>query len=1300
MREILLTKLAKEVLGPRDGLHEVLTENPLGEYITGVLAPVSEAVAAEPEVEAELGEGAGGKEAEDEARDADIDAPPVFAPVLDPKSRPHSLGVSFVVKSKEREPVLDVSLTWARYREESESAWHRQPRVSVVRVTAAQVFWIDSNGKCVKSPADAEISFHVLIRPGPKSRTFLITLYLVNRVAVPKDTYVDVSYHIFQPQIRVHCEVDTKIVAGLEGRPYTDEDRLLQFLYREHPVLARGHICSAVWKSVDPERASVPATGVSANALKTPPLYWVDGELLDSRTRPVFAPPDVRTEYVPITAVQAPNFTWRTEYGPVPELRADALAETWSAAGLKAGLTTLTAGYRKWIQERENERNSGSVQPEQKIIADRLIESCNAAAGRMERGIDLLIQDEDVRLAFCFAMKAIALQSSWPSPSGDSFHWRPFQLAFLLMALESAINPRSEDRKTCDLLWVATGGGKTETYLALAVLILAHRRRRALRRTSGDRTGAGVGIISRYTLRLLTIQQFRRAVKVVTAMEYLRVAPDAKGIGWRSRACQTRGDYIWGSSRFSAGLWVGGSVTPNRLLDTWASGTIPGAINILRGVPGQGEPAQILRCPACESVLSIPSRDDNGVPAGSYSLHFVTSVIATPRIQVDRLNEGIFTVSAARFTRLTNKQFGVLSVDVSSDTRVTAEDVEDWWSKVANAIPELQLACARASRPGYFIRSYSGQQAQKKDFDFDIYCPNPDCPLHSKWAEGLPAGLLNATASQLGGQRTKGALDKLPGLRDGNRYAHVHEAFQLDTPHHADRIPIPALTVDEQIYHRCPSMVIATVDKFARPVFEPRASALFGTVDFHHCIWGYYRAGQHPSGSEDHPSPSGKGVTKNYIRVTPMDSPDLILQDELHLIEGPLGSLMGLYEAAVDYLCEEAAGYKVKYISSTATVRQAEEQVQSVFARGVCTFPPLGLSSDDRFFLRLSKPELLNDKERGQVYVGICSPGRGPLTPLIRIWSSLLQAAWNQRTDPAIDPYWTLVGYFNAIRELAGARALYRQDIPERLAFIAGAAARSLAEDRAQELSSRTRSTELPSILDILNRPGSEDALFTTSMFGTGVDIPRLGLMVVNGQPKTTSSYIQATGRVGRSSGALCVAFLRASRPRDLNHYEFFCGYHEQLHRFVEPVTVMPFAPGALERASGPVGVFILRNRRHSSIDWTDDASASQMGSIRTTSPEVLNLSDCLEQRSQAQPELRQPPQNYARRMVDAGLDHWQQVAARQPNMKYVEYTIARPATSPVVLGDPQHEHAGLDVIYDNAPQSLREIEETCGFQT
>jgi hypothetical protein len=254
-------------------------------------------------------------------------------------------------------------------------------------------------------------------------------------------------------------------------------------------------------------------------------------------------------------------------------------------------------------------------------------------------------------------------------------------------------------------------------------------------------------------------------------------------------------------------------------------------------------------------------------------------------------------------------------------------------------------------------------------------------------------------------------------------------------------------------------MVIATVDKFARLPYEPKASALFGNISYYHSRWGYYREGCPPSTDSapnrysDHPP-----VNNLHQAVAPFYPPDLILQDELHLIEGPLGSMVGLYETVIDLLARrelDGATIFPKYIASTATVRQAESQVQSLFNRHLVQFPPSGLSADDRFFAVDAEIHPLDTRKAGRLYVAVCAPGKGAQTPIVRIWSALLQGAADlalSTTPQAIDPFWTLVGYFNATRELAGALSLYRQDIFERIQYHAGPQARSLDENRGPAL--------------------------------------------------------------------------------------------------------------------------------------------------------------------------------------------------------------------------------------------------------
>lgn len=1312
MREMFVTELVKDVLGPRGGRCETLPQSPLSEYITGVLTP-REKPERDIDATADLpAEGYTG-EAEDESMDTDILSPLLLSPVLDPQSRPHSIGLSFTVES-DGVPEIEVCITWARYfldREDSPDKqgkeWKRKPRFSIQRIRCQaqpQELCIDEQGNLCNDGC-AEISLYVRCKQ-MKDSTSVIMLYLINRMRVQNKEDVQdeekkqffTECCVFQPQIRVKCLSGTRIVPLITSLPSDEEEQRLHFLYRGYPVLARGYLCSAVWKEIDPEVKVENPDLDFPDAQKQPPFYWVDGELLPEEDRRRFSPPDVRTEFVPLYPVQAPLLEWRDEYGRAPETRADNLAELWEPEQIKDGLQPLVDGYRKWICSLRDEANS--LQPDERRIADNLLDECDRVAERIQKGIDLLRNDDDVRLSFCFAMKAMAVQAGWPEGSGrKALEWHPFQLAFILMCLDSVANPESHDREVCDLLWVPTGAGKTEAYLALAAFTMAYRRRRALKREKGDRTGAGVAVISRYTLRLLTIQQFRRTLKMVTACEYLRVygLGKNKSVGWRPQKCSMTDNFIWGSSRFSAGLWVGGGVTPNRLLKTWGGDRdIYGAVEILTGKKGEGEPAQVLNCPACNTLLAFSE-----LPKGKHILYYVVSKLPSDPQKLPKPQQSTFQATHLDVHRLSSG-FKTLEVHLSCEQKVTAEEVDRWWKEeVEKWLGQSggSGAFARASRPGYFVRSYVGKKGALECYDFDIYCPNPNCPLRIPWVEGSPMGDYQAY------QNTNVRLCKLP---DGNRNIYPQDPFRLRSSYYSDRVPIPAYTVDEQVYHRCPSIVIATVDKFARLAFEPRASALFGNVSHYHCIRGYYRPCAHSEGNGEHPSPVGTKNARNYISIPPPDPPDLILQDELHLIEGPLGGLVGIYETAVDFLCSETGNHSPKYIASTATIRRAQEQVLSLFSRTLQIFPPPGLRVDDSFFIHFTRGHPLRDKNPGRLYVGICAPGRGPLTPVVRIWARLLHTAQcllHDTNQSRVDPFWTLTGYFNAIRELGGARALYRQDIPQRLWDIAnmeGREWRQVDDTKVQELSSRTPSGHLPAVLEALERqyPDAPEALFTTSMFGTGVDIPRISLMVVHGQPKTTSAYIQSTGRVGRRTGALVVTFLRATRPRDLNHYEFFCGYHAQLHRFVEPISVSPFAPGVILRAGGPVAVAVLRNQR-GTTEWYREGDAHKMGKQRN-SQHVRSLPDLLEKRSQSQSPSRRPPVNYVKQQVEMLLDRWQQVAARRKtDLTYVEYAINKKPERHVVLGDPQHQHRkDLEVVYENAPQSLRDIEETCGFQT
>lgn len=1335
MRERLVAALAGELLGPRNGPYEVLHRSPLFEYMTGILAPRT----MQPdrlEAEAEL---AGDTDrTEDTEDDVPLAAYDVFSPILNPQSLPHSIGITFTVVSSR--PSLEICATWGMYRQQ-EGRWLRRPYYMLTgRVVAmGEYIWspdsLASRNPSLTNATGISVRLHLISRRQEQGR-WRISVFLTNEADTSGSGKPDAEACLFQPQIRVLCCEGTELAPGFDVLiPLSEEgpeDASLRLLFHNRRVMARGHLCAAVWNvegnDVDPERPC-PDHSAEQRRPRGAPFFWVDADVVPPEERDRFRRPTVRTEFIPSYSVPMPDLDWPSNCQPQPHLDAGYLAESWDPVRLREALAPLVDGYRRWLESQEARRY---ILPQDlRSIADRHLDMCRQTLNRMTDAIGMLEQNEAVRLAFCFANKAMALQYEWTR--NEVFRWRPFQMGFILTVLPSIVDPTREDREVCDLLWVATAAGKTEAYLGLVAFALALRRLRARSRpASQERTGAGVAVISRYTLRLLTIQQFRRTLGIVTACEVLRVwgLGTAQPVGWRPQNCPRTDSWLWGSSRFSVGLWVGGGVTPNRLFDDvyWDGRQqvrVANALGLLQGQSGDAgqnrEPAQVLNCPFCRSVLAVPER---GLSAGTHRLFLVCSSersiptapppdrISTNEIQV--LRAEVRPHNSPRGGR----RYWTLVVQFSCQQVLSAESVDRWWAEtLAPALPGARLECARASRPGYFIRRFA-LAARPAEFpvDFDIYCPNVErCPLNERlWAEGVPAtGMWSST---------------LPAPPDGQRWMPVSPPFRH--PHDmclGTRIPIPALTVDDQVYHRCPSVVVATADKFARLPFEPKAASLFGNVDSFHVMYGYYRQGLPPDDGRNrpsrpirHPRPEkdGRGgqAVSLWCHVPPFDPPEFILQDELHLIDGPLGSLVGLYEAAVDEMASRT-GRPCKYIASSATVRHAAAQVQAVYNRRVSVFPPPALRDEDSFFVRYHEEHPLETSRAGRLYVGVCTPGRGAQTPIVRIWSKLLQKVYEEWRSGAaenmLDPYWTLTGYFNAIRELAGARSLYQQDIRERIREIAEGDPRPL--ELPVELSSRMPPSDLPSVLDQLNvslpnRP--PDAVLTTSMFGVGVDIPRLGLMVVHGQPKRTSDYIQATGRIGRRSPGLVVTFYRATRPRDLSHYEFFVAYHSMLHRFVEPITVFPFAPGVRARALGPVAVSMLRCALAIAGCPVDPAwkmeqrisgglvSQAPLMADRRLAPEVQALVGVLANRVQVQPEGRRPSTDSVRQEIEAALDAWHLVARRvNQSLAYWEY---RPGGRPiydVVLGDLWHERSGREVVYANAPQSLRDVEETIGIE-
>lgn len=365
----------------------------------------------------------------------------------------------------------------------------------------------------------------------------------------------------------------------------------------------------------------------------------------------------------------------------------------------------------------------------------------------------------------------------------------------------------------------------------------------------------------------------------------------------------------------------------------------------------------------------------------------------------------------------------------------------------------------------------------------------------------------------------------------------------------ADKLPI--LVIDEEIYKVRPSFLIATADKFASLAWKSEARSLFGL--------------------------DGDGKRK-------ASPPGLIIQDELHLISGPLGSMYGLYEAVIEELCtsiNQGLAVKPKIVCSTATIRKYQNQILALYGRPkVCLFPPPGIEDGDSFFAKFARDENTGQPLPGRRFVGVFASALFSMQTIqVRSLSPLLQVPIDLPEDKR-DPWWTLLVFFNSLRELGTTLTLFQNDIPDYFGQIRKRRNNQFQDLRAvgrleiAELTARLSSDEVPDAIEKLeksfNAKGSVDVCLASNIIEVGVDIDRLSLLCIVGQPKTTAQYIQVSGRVGRrwwERPGLIVMLYGPNKPRDRSHFEKFRTYHERLYAQVEPTSVTPFSPPVIDRA-------------------------------------------------------------------------------------------------------------------------------------
>jgi hypothetical protein len=393
----------------------------------------------------------------------------------------------------------------------------------------------------------------------------------------------------------------------------------------------------------------------------------------------------------------------------------------------------------------------------------------------------------------------------------------------------------------------------------------------------------------------------------------------------------------------------------------------------------------------------------------------------------------------------------------------------------------------------------------------------------------------------------------------------------------ADWLPIEV--IDERIYLNPPSLIIGTVDKFALLAYRPEAGALFGLT------------------------------TNNQGQKRLKVPPGIIIQDELHLISGPLGTMYSLYEGIFERLCTHSS-VKPKIIASTATIRGASSQVRTLYARrSTGLFPPPGLEMGDSFFgtyARKSDGSLAN----GRLYLGIHASEYGSvLTTQVRAFSAAVFRPTFFEPGQR-DPWWTLLAFYNSLRELGGAKTLFDSDIRSRLKFMFNRE-NVQPDDRrplriVEELTSRLSQPAIVEMMEKLSNPCTNrqvvDACLASNIIEVGIDIDRLSFMGVVGQPKSTSTYIQVTGRVGRrwqERPGLVLTIYNPGKSRDRSHFEQFHSYHRRLYERVEPTTATPFAISTLQRALAGVLITWARQNCNSPVHNKTDYDVHVEEAIR-----------------------------------------------------------------------------------------------------
>ncbi len=956
-REIFLEETKKQLIGIdlKDDL--LKGSKPLNRFFTGFLFPIIDGEGFDSDIE--IGDSEIGGNEEKEIEEAE--------PVKKVKRYipPSSTGFSFFITGDDIQLRIFYDAVQYRYFERNAQGRYDPSWKKYQLTDGDKEIVFTPNGVKQYKIFNEKAKIDAIWRP--YNGGYIVTLTLSNNIKIDssktgKDFIEDQNLNtLFEVEFKCIVESGNIDVYPSKNKSLlSDEEKEIELRYKDLHIYAVGHGAAVNWEKDK------------------------NGKM------------EIWTDFMP--SVEVPQVTADTGGKSSNVLSFNFLKNCGKDSSVLSELKIFVDTYEEWIFDQKVKADKEEEEDEK--TAKEIINKLTTAQQRMQDGIVLLQKDKYARIAFSTANEAMLKQ--WISGDNNNgtikeaseYKWRPFQLAFILMTLESATNEDSLFRDMLDLIWFPTGGGKTEAYLGLMAFLFIYRR------MEYPASSGGTVAIMRYTLRLLTAQQFLRASKVICALELIRQSNPSQ----------------FGKEPFSIGLWVGSASSPNTFVQT-------------------------------KKILE-------------------------------------------------EKQYSKL---------------------VLNCCP-------------WCDQSFTVDNYVVNDDGFHFTCKNDKCDF--------------------------GKVEKSK---------------------------LPCNVVDEALYQNPPSLLISTVDKFARLAWEERAGSFFG------------ENGNRP--------------------------PELIIQDELHLISSALGSIVGVYEVAIDAVLV-SRGMRAKYVASTATIKNAAKQVRTLFAREMAVFPPAGLRYDDSYFAKT----VPLDQKPGRMYVGYLAPLLDRQHCLEPLAGALLATPVKLFKDEEqyIDRWWTQIVYHGSLKGVANSRTLYQSGIKSYLNKFTLENLKKDIEDsfpgileddsfknindfekikdpevktivdqylpirdiRVKTLTSNQTAEENAQIFAALAKNKDDvnaiDVALATNMISVGLDVSRLALMIINGQPLTTAEYIQASSRVGRGEtpGVVFVNYYK-TQARSLSHYENFRSYHDSFYRFVEPSSLTPFTFQSRSRALHAAMVIAIR---HSNI--------------------------------------------------------------------------------------------------------------------